>query len=345
MKALVIAGAPFVAVLAMTFGVVVVLVPMDAPAAADVVCLPQAPGAVSDVNLDQEQQRVVRTVIAVGRQLNVPTRGWVVALAAGMQESGLRPLNYGDRDSLGVFQQRTAWGSVAQRMNPVTSSRMFFTGGHAGQRGLLDIPGWANLPVSAAAQAVQVSAYPEAYAKWENLAIHLVAQFGNADASCEPTGAGGGWTFPLANASYVLTAGFGECGSHWSSCHTGQDFAAPVGTPVVAASPGVVTFAGWAGPYGNAVHVLHAGGISTWYCHLSRIDTAQGTRIAGGDLVGLVGATGNTTGPHLHLEVRRGASATTSGTPTIRSRGCAATTPCSKPDPLTGGTPCSDRYE
>jgi hypothetical protein len=316
MKALVIAGAPFATVLAMTFGLVVVLAPADPPAAADAPCLPQAPGAVGDVNLDPEQQRVVRTIIAVGRQLNVPARGWVVALAAGMQESGLRPLHYGDRDSLGVFQQRTAWGSVAERMSPVASSRMFFTGGHAGQRGLLDIPGWARQSVSDAAQAVQVSAYPDAYAKWEPLAVHLVVVLGHADASCTPSGPEGGsrWTFPLGNASYVLTAGFGECGAHWSSCHTGQDFAAPIGTPVVAASAGVVTFASWDGPYGNAVHVLHANGISTWYCHLIRIETSRGARVNGGDLVGLVGDTGNTTGPHLHLEVRRGATATTSGT-------------------------------
>jgi murein DD-endopeptidase MepM/ murein hydrolase activator NlpD len=229
-----------------------------------------------------------------------------------MQESGLRPLDYGDRDSLGVFQQRTAWGTVAQRLDPGASARMFFTGGHAGQPGLLDIPGWAAMSVTGAAQAVQVSAYPDAYATWEDLAIHLVDRLGDVDASCEPAWP---WVSPLGRSSYVLTAGFGECGAHWAACHTGQDLAAPTGTPVVTASTGVVTFAGWDGAYGNAVHVLHADGVSTWYAHLSRIDTTRGARLDTGGLVGLVGATGNTTGPHLHLEIRQGASATTDGTP------------------------------
>jgi murein DD-endopeptidase MepM/ murein hydrolase activator NlpD len=310
-RAFFILGAPVVAVLALTFGLVIVLVPAN-PSVAEPDCVVQTPGAITDMHLDQEQLRVARVILDVARELNVPPRGWVVALAAGMQESGLRPLDYGDRDSLGVFQQRTAWGTVAQRLDPRASASMFFTGGHAGQRGLLNIPGWANLSVTAAAQAVQVSAHPDAYATWENLAVRLVDQLGGVDAGCEPAGL---WVSPLGRASYVLTAGFGECGAHWAACHTGQDFAAPTGAPVIAASTGVVTYAGWDGAYGNAVHLLHVGGVSTWYAHLSRIDTTRGARLDAGDLVGLVGATGNTTGPHLHLEVRHGSSAATAGTP------------------------------
>jgi murein DD-endopeptidase MepM/ murein hydrolase activator NlpD len=102
---------------------------------------------------------------------------------------------------------------------------------------------------------------------------------------------------------------------HWTACHTGQDFAVPTGTPVIAAGSGVVVFAGWDGPYGNAVHVLHAGGLATWYGHLSQIRTIRGQRVHTGSLLGLSGATGNTTGPHLHFEVRTGASATSDGTP------------------------------
>jgi murein DD-endopeptidase MepM/ murein hydrolase activator NlpD len=304
-------GAPIVVVVALIFGLVVVLVPATRSVAVPD-CVPLAPGDIEDVHLDEEQLRIAAVIIDVSRELGVPARGWVVALAAGMQESGLRPLDYGDRDSLGVFQQRTAWGTVAQRLDPTSAARMFFTGGHAGQRGLLDVPGWADMSVTAAAQAVQVSAYPDAYATWENLAIRLVNRLGHVDTGCEPAGP---WVSPLAGASYVLTAGFGECGSHWSACHTGLDLAAPTGTPVVAGSAGVVTFAGWDGAYGNAVHILHTDGLSTWYAHLSRIDSTRGARVDAGDLVGLVGATGNTTGPHLHLEVRRASSATTDGTP------------------------------
>jgi murein DD-endopeptidase MepM/ murein hydrolase activator NlpD len=248
----------------------------------------------------------------VARELRIEPRGWVVALAAGMQESGLRPLPYGDRDSLGVFQQRTAWGTVSQRMNPRSAARMFFTGGHGGQRGLLDIPGWERMSVTRAVQAVQVSAYPDAYAKWESLAVAIVEELADVDASCQPAGE---WVFPLANARYVLTAGFGECGDHWSACHTGQDFAVPTGTPVVTAGGGTVVFAGWAGAYGKTVRVLHPDGVATWYCHLTRIEARRGASVGAGDLVGLSGSTGNSTGPHLHLEIRTGASATSSGAP------------------------------
>jgi len=189
---------------------------------------------------------------------------------------------------------------------------MFFTGGHAGQRGLLDIPAWQRMPVTQAAQAVQVSAYPDAYAKWESLAVAIVEEIAHVDASCQPTG---DWVFPLDQAHYALTAGFGECGAHWAHCHTGQDFAVPTGTPVVAAGAGTVTFAGWAGPYGNSVHVLHADGIATWYCHLNRINTHRGASVEASQLIGLSGSTGNTTGPHLHFEVRTHASMTSSGAP------------------------------
>ena len=189
---------------------------------------------------------------------------------------------------------------------------MFFTGGHGGQPGLLQVSGWEGLSVTAAAQAVQVSAYPDAYAKWEPLADQLVRRTAHVSTACSPPG---GWTFPLGNAAKVLTAGFGSCGSLWSHCHTGQDFAVPTGTPVQAAGAGVVTFAGWGGAYGNLVKVLHDGGIATWYAHLSRLAVHRGEQVHAGQLVGLSGATGNTTGPHLHFEVRRDATASSSGTP------------------------------
>jgi murein DD-endopeptidase MepM/ murein hydrolase activator NlpD len=315
-KALAVFSAPVLAVVLVLFAVVVVMAPVKPSpviAAAASTCVPEAGGSGADeVRLDREQWQVARDVIGVGKGLGVAPRGWVVALAAGMQESGLRPLPYGDRDSLGVFQQRAAWGNAAQRLNPVSAARMFFTGGHGGQRGLLDIAAWQSMPVTKAAQAVQVSAYPDAYAKWESLAVRIVEQLAHVDGSCQPTG---DWVFPLGRAGYVLTAGFGECGGHWSHCHTGQDFAVPTGTPVVTAGAGTVTYAGWAGAYGNAVHVLHADGIATWYCHLSRIRTRRGAGVGAGDLIGLSGSTGNTTGPHLHFEVRTNATTSADGAP------------------------------
>ena len=109
---------------------------------------------------------------------------------------------------------------------------------------------------------------------------------------------------PLAAGSYRLSAGFGDSSGLWSSGeHTGQDLAAPIGTPVVAAAAGTVTVEhpGWAG---NLVRIDHGGGVETWYAHLSRVDVTDGQTVAAGDPVGLVGDLGNTTGPHLHFEVR-----------------------------------------
>jgi len=86
--------------------------------------------------------------------------------------------------------------------------------------------------------------------------------------------------------------------------HGGIDVAAPTGTPVAAARGGVVVRAGWIGAYGFLVAVDHGDGWETRYAHLSRIDVAPGQRVAQGSVVGLVGSTGASTGPHLHFEIR-----------------------------------------
>lgn len=132
--------------------------------------------------LTAEMATNARTIIGVGTSLGVSDYGLVIALAAAMQESSLRNLNYGDRDSLGLFQQRpsTGWGTPAQVMDPVYSSKLFFGGpsnpNAANTRGLLDIRGWQSMTVTQAAQAVQISGYPDAYAKWEHSARAWLAQ-------------------------------------------------------------------------------------------------------------------------------------------------------------------------
>jgi len=122
--------------------------------------------------------------------------------------------------------------------------------------------------------------------------------------TAEVTAAGSAWTMPLAVGSYTLSAEFGISGGLWSSGeHTGQDFSAPVGTPVYAASAGVVRVEkpSWAG---NLVRIEHGGNLESWYAHLSRVFVAPGQRVAAGTLIGAVGSEGNSTGPHLHFEAR-----------------------------------------
>lgn len=134
--------------------------------------------------LTAEQASNAKTIVAVGRELHVPSYGWVVAVATAMQESNLMNIPYGDRDSVGLFQQRTAWGSAAERLDPAKSARMFYTGGSQGQPGLVDIAGFERMSVTDAAQAVQRSAFPNAYAKWQSLATQVVASPTVLSAAC-----------------------------------------------------------------------------------------------------------------------------------------------------------------
>ncbi|MDR6572578.1 LysM repeat protein [Curtobacterium sp. 320] len=131
----------------------------------------------SGPSLSAEQRGNAATIVAVGRSLGVSDHGIVIALAAAMQESSLRNLSHGDRDSVGLFQQRPSqgWGSAAALQDPATATKRFFTGNPGHTRGLLDIAGWSSMNVTTAAQAVQVSAYPKAYAQWEKTAQSLLA--------------------------------------------------------------------------------------------------------------------------------------------------------------------------
>ncbi len=109
------------------------------------------------------------------------------------------------------------------------------------------------------------------------------------------------WVLPTSG--YHLTAGFGMVSGLWSHAHTGQDFAAPVGTPIRAVGDGVIIFASYDGAYGNKIVIQHPDGTVTWYCHMNEFVRTEGA-VKAGDLIGRVGSTGNTTGPHLHFEVR-----------------------------------------
>ncbi|MGW1259726.1 M23 family metallopeptidase [Streptomyces sp. NPDC002513] len=110
--------------------------------------------------------------------------------------------------------------------------------------------------------------------------------------------------FALPTSSYTLTSRFGDAGAMWSSgYHTGLDFAAPTGTLIKAIHSGTITEAGWAGSYGYRTVLTLDDGTELWFCHQSSISVTAGQKVSTGDVIGRVGATGNVTGPHLHLEV------------------------------------------
>lgn len=145
-----------------------------APPAAAAAVVPPAGQQFADLSAEQNANAAL--IIRVGRELGVSDRGIAIALATGMVESGLRNLDWGDRDSLGLFQQRpsTGWGTPEQVQDAERSARVFYGGPSDpnGQttRGLLDIPGWETMPFTDAAQAVQISAYPDRYGQWESAA-------------------------------------------------------------------------------------------------------------------------------------------------------------------------------
>lgn len=101
--------------------------------------------------------------------------------------------------------------------------------------------------------------------------------------------------------SGMITSRFGP---RRSGTHTGLDIATSIGTPVRVASSGTVVFAGWKGSYGNLVIVQHSPTVQTYYAHCSKIYVSQGQNVSQGDVISAVGSTGNSTGPHLHLEIR-----------------------------------------
>lgn len=174
-------------------------------------CAPTDTGEITQVSgaampdLTPAQERNAATIIAVGRKLDVSTNGVMVALMVAFQEATMlnkasaaypESKNYphdevadGDHDSVGIFQQRAAWGPMADRMNVVKSAAMFFLGGQAGQKGLLDYD-YESMEPTVAAQTVQVSAYPDAYAKWEDEARAILSANAPGIGGAGPEGVG-----------------------------------------------------------------------------------------------------------------------------------------------------------
>jgi murein DD-endopeptidase MepM/ murein hydrolase activator NlpD len=261
------------------------------------------------------------TIIAVGQRLNIPSRGWVVALATAMQESSLNNLDGGDRDSLGLFQQRPSqgWGTRAQISDPVYSATRFY------QR-LLTVDGWQNLPITDAAQAVQISALPQAYARWETDATTLVTALAGAGitaGNCAAVAVGAqGWVAPV-NAPIVS-----EYRSAHRPGHDGVDLGAARGTTIVAAAAGTVSRVRCnvgkgscdvdghpgLGGCGWYVDISHSGGVISRYCHMLRRPlVAVGQQVSAGQPLGVVGSSGNSSGPHLHFEIHLRGDAGESG--------------------------------
>ncbi|MEV0068831.1 MULTISPECIES: C40 family peptidase [unclassified Amycolatopsis] len=147
-------------------------------------CTPDGSPTGTVPDLTAEQLTNAAVIVAVGKKQGVPPQGWIIAVATALQESGLRNLIYGDRDSLGLFQQRPSqgWGTPAQITTPAYAAAAFY------QR-LATTPGWQQMSVTDAAQAVQHSGFPGTYAKHEQRARAIVVAL--VGVRCQPAPTGG----------------------------------------------------------------------------------------------------------------------------------------------------------
>lgn len=307
---------------------------------------------VSGFNTEQIGNATV--IVQVGQAMSVPPRGWVIAVATAMQESNLINLGHlGDRndhDSQGLFQQRPSqgWGTVAQVRDPKHASRKFY-------EKLLQVPGWQNLPLTVAAQRVQISAYPNAYAKHETKAARLVDAITDGGAQTSVTAVAAG---VCAKPDEVTSAGWVRpvIAPIWSGFrtsarpdHDGVDIGAARGTPIKAVAAGLVIHmecdkaekgyncdrdgspstpgCGW---YLDIRHPAGGPGTKddyvTRYCHMLRRPLVKtGDKVTAGQRIGVVGNSGHSSGPHLHFEVhlRGGRSSATAIDPVkfMRDRG------------------------
>lgn len=176
------------------------------------VCSTDSAGIGTDIGdgekFDAEQVTNAHVIYTTGVSMNIPPYGEAIAIATAIQESRLQNLDYGDRDSLGLFQQRPSqgWGTPAQIMNPVYAATKFY-------QALEQVPNWQQLPLTTAAQAVQKSAYPDAYAQWQEAAEHLVATFAGTVGACDlgaqaayDDGLPSNFTLPPGTPAQVVTA-------------------------------------------------------------------------------------------------------------------------------------------
>ena len=142
-------------------------------------CQVQAGIGGTRADLTPQQRKNAKIIAGVGKTMGIPPHGWVIAIATAMQESKLRNIDHGDRDSLGLFQQRPSmgWGTPEQITDPRYAARQFY-------KHLVQIESWKSLQLTIVAQRVQRSAFPYAYQQWADLARGLVSKITEGGFTC-----------------------------------------------------------------------------------------------------------------------------------------------------------------
>ena len=283
-------------------------------------------GTSGTVTLNEKQIAIATRIITIGRDLGVSDQGLKVALMTALQESRLRmlanssvpaSLDYphdgvgSDHDSVNPFQQRVSgWGTVAELMDLDYSIKAFFggpTGPNGGSpRGLLDVKGWESMAPGVAAQTVQVSAFPDAYDKWEPAAEQLIATLGEGITGGGCSGSIEGEIQLPLRSDYNMTSGYGPRSSGvpgastWHAAIDLQRWPNPCGDPVYAILPGKVTLSSalW-------LSIEHADGYVVSYLHMykSQRPVDVGDTVDAGEQIGVVGNVPPSGGCHLDLRI------------------------------------------
>ncbi|MGO3153459.1 MAG: M23 family metallopeptidase [Galactobacter sp.] len=299
------------------------------------------------ITLNRTQLEHAATIITTGGQTEgITDQGVVIALMAALTESTLRQLSNttaypesadypndgdgSDHDSLGLFQMRpaTGWGTVADLMRPQYQARAFYGGpdgpNYPSPRGLLDIPGWQDMDPGEAAQAVEVSAYPDRYRNYQPVAKTILTTLtssanigtgtGTADNNDATVPETSRVVFPMPEGTWVKTSDWGWRTDPFTgerSFHAGTDWAAPDGTALFALADGRVVSASYTEARGGVIVLEHTVGgqtVTSTYVHMweTGIHVTEGDTVSAGQHIGDVGSSGRSTGPHLHLEIRPG---------------------------------------
>lgn len=256
---LIIAGVGVVAVTGATSGaggIVMVASGKGAASGSCTVTIPAGSSAgapLAEGAYTPEQVGIIQQIVGIGKAANVPEKGWVVALIVAMQESGIRNLDHGTSDSVGVMQQRPSmqWGSVEQLMNPAYAIQAFYLGVNGnGNPGLMSITGWDQMTPTKAAQTVQRSLYPTAYEAHYTEASLLIDKYKDAPLvpllKVSPVNSSAG----NANVGPSGTSTCGVGGTPGSVQATGDDYPGRTWEPDVGSVAGgkareCVDFAAW----------------------------------------------------------------------------------------------------
>lgn len=276
---------------------------------------------------DAEQLANAAAIVQAGSALGMGVRDQTIAVMTAMGESGLRVLDHGDGagpDSRGLFQQRDngAWGTLADRMDPTASATNFY-------RALAQVPERDTLAPTLAAHRVQANQDPFHYEAHWPAAVQVVQALSGAKAGIElvsdtvgsctslpgvPAAVNAaGWVPPVTTG--YISSPFGwrtDPFTQEQKFHPGSDFAAACGTPIYAINDGVVIHAGGPAFYmtGGVVAIDHGGNLISRAGHMRPADISVrvGQKVKGGDVIGLVGNEGNSTGCHTHFEISAGGS-------------------------------------